>query len=1147
MNKSTLQNHFSIKKDESHLWVNTILNSIKDSFFSIDSEYRYTSFNKCHASRMKEIYNADIQIGHKLSEYQTVKRDWERSKINLDKALSGEQFVEFGFSGEPEHKRLYFEVSHSPIVHDNGEIIGASVFSKEITERKQTEDALLETEKKYIQLVDNSPDAIAIYSDGKIVFINNECLRLIGASKPEELIGKSAIEFVHPDFRQLANKRMKAVIKKGEILPLVSEKFIRLDGSTIDVEVKSIPIVFEEKNAVQLIVRDITEQKNTEIALLKSEEKYRTLFKNNTSVMLIIDPDTGQILDANSTACEFYGWTYAELCKKQITEINTLSSEEILDIMRDAKLKGKKHFHFIHRKSNGELCDVEVYSTPIYSENSVYLYAIIHDISERIQAQKALNESEDKFKKAFITSPDSININRMADGTYISINKGFTRILGYSEEDILGKTSIEKNIWVDPSDRNKLVQGLIENGFVENLVAQFRTKTGELVFGMMSASVIELDGVKHILSITRDVEKLKQAEKALQESEEKFRKIFATSPEAISIARFRDGVYIDVNLGFTRITGYDAVEVLGKKPEDINIWYNQNERKILLCELKNNGIVENFVTRLQTKSGELIYGMMSSTIIELDGELYLLSITRDISEIKKVELALNESNERLNLILESNPIAIWDWDLKTDKWFATQKYYTMLGYDSETGFPDRKIWLEKVHPDDRKLIEDQIKNVLENHADQYSYDARMLHENGTYQWQTVFGNVIEYDTTGTPSRMLGVRIDIDERKRAEAALQESEEKLNTLFSSMTEMVAMHELVFNEQGEAIDYRIIDCNNAFSKITGIRKEDAVGKLATEVYQTEPAPYLEIYCGVGTTGESYEFNSYYAPLDRHFLISVVSTKKNCFSTITSDITDIQRFQELIIEKNKELESYLYVASHDLRSPLINIQGFSQRMQKQSDEIKAILSESKPESEKKVSIDKITNESMPKTLNFILSNVSKMETLINSLLQISRNGRLMLVVIKVDMNQLVNKIVAAHNYQIAEASAQIIIQDLHYCYGDENQLNQLFSNIIDNALKYRNPDRQLIIEIASEIQYNKVIYTISDNGIGINSRNIEKIWDVFYRVDPESIHAGEGIGLSIAKRITNKHKGKIWVESEEGQGSVFFIELQKNEFSEQ
>ena len=735
----------------------------------------------------------------------------------------------------------------------------------------------------------------------------------------------------------------------------------------------------------------------------------------------------------------------------------------------------------------------------------------------------------------------------MADGTYISINKGFTRILGYSEEDILGKTSIEKNIWVDPSDRNKLVQGLIENGFVENLVAQFRTKTGEFVFGMMSASVIELDGVKHILSITRDVEKLKQAEKALQESEEKFRKIFATSPEAISIARFRDGVYIDVNLGFTRITGYDAVEVLGKKPEDINIWYNQNERKILLCELKNNGIVENFVTRLQTKSGELIYGMMSSTIIELDGELYLLSITRDISEIKKVELALNESNERLNLILESNPIAIWDWDLKTDKWFATQKYYTMLGYDSETGFPDRKIWLEKVHPDDRKLIEDQIKNVLENHADQYSYDARMLHANGTYQWQTVFGNVIEYDTTGAPSRMLGVRIDIDERKRAEAALQESEEKLNTLFSSMTEMVAMHELVFNEQGEAIDYRIIDCNNAFSKITGIRKEDAVGKLATEVYQTEPAPYLEIYCRVGTTGESYEFNSYYAPLDRHFLISVVSTKKNCFSTITSDITDIQRFQELIIDKNKELESYLYVASHDLRSPLINIQGFSQRMQKQSDEIKAILSDSKPESEKKVSIDKITNESMPKTLNFILSNVSKMETLINSLLQISRNGRLMLVVIQVDMNQLVNKILAAHNYQIAEASAQFIIQDLHYCYGDENQLNQLFSNIIDNALKYRNPDKQLIIEIASEIQYNKVIYTISDNGIGINSRNIEKIWDVFYRVDPESIHAGEGIGLSIAKRITNKHKGKIWVESEEGQGSVFFIELQKNEFSEQ
>jgi len=187
-----------------------------------------------------------------------------------------------------------------------------------------------------------------------------------------------------------------------------------------------------------------------------------------------------------------------------------------------------------------------------------------------------------------------------------------------------------------------------------------------------------------------------------------------------------------------------------------------------------------------------------------------------------------------------------------------------------------------------------------------------------------------------------------------------------------------------------------------------------------------------------------------------------------------------------------------------------------------------------------------MPKTLDFILSNVSKMDTLIKSLLQISRTGRLMLVVKKIDMNQLINKIVAAHNYQITELSAQVIIQNLDYCYGDENQLNQLFSNIIDNALKYHDPNKLLKIEISSEVQYNRVQYAISDTGIGISPRNIEKIWDVFYRADHTLSQSGEGIGLSIAKRITNKHNGKIWVESVEGKGSTFFIELQKQDFFE-
>jgi signal transduction histidine kinase len=380
----------------------------------------------------------------------------------------------------------------------------------------------------------------------------------------------------------------------------------------------------------------------------------------------------------------------------------------------------------------------------------------------------------------------------------------------------------------------------------------------------------------------------------------------------------------------------------------------------------------------------------------------------------------------------------------------------------------------------------------------------------------------------------------------EVVIRESEEKLSTLFSSMTEMVATHELVFNEKGEAVNYRITDCNKAFTTFTGINKEVAVGKLATEVYQTDTPPHLDELAQVALTGKPCEFTEYSNDIDKYLMVSVISPIKNQFSTIVTDITVIQQIQNEIKDKNKELENYLYIASHDLRSPLVNIQGFSQRFLKQSDAIKNLLEKCLIETETKNGLEKITNEDIPKTLNFILTNVAKMENLINGLLQISRTGRVVMTIRKVDMNRLIKTIIAGHNFQITELSAKVIIEDLPECYGDQDLLNQLFSNIIGNALKYRDPNRQLVIEIDSLSKFNKVIYSIKDNGIGIETRHLEKIWDVFYRVDPGSVVTGEGIGLSLSRRITDKHKGKIWVESEVGKGSVFYIELQRNEFSE-
>lgn len=255
--------------------------------------------------------------------------------------------------------------------------------------------------------------------------------------------------------------------------------------------------------------------------------------------------------------------------------------------------------------------------------------------------------------------------------------------------------------------------------------------------------------------------------------------------------------------------------------------------------------------------------------------------------------------------------------------------------------------------------------------------------------------------------------------------------------------------------------------------------------------------------------------------------------------DITDQKHFEQTIIEKNKELEAYLYVTSHDLRSPLVNIQGFSSRLEKQTlNLLQQIESNNLPNNQTEPMLD-ILNNKIPQSLNYIFSSVRKMDSLINGLLLISRTGRIKLNPVSIDMDQLISKIIAAHKFQLDEIHAEINFSPLPPCFGDENLINQLFSNLIDNAIKYRKQNAPFQLSVSGNSNNDTSTYSVCDNGVGISEHNLKKIWDVFYRVDPKISTSGEGIGLNLAMKIIEKHKGKIWAQSEFGKGSCFFIQL--------
>ncbi len=261
---------------------------------------------------------------------------------------------------------------------------------------------------------------------------------------------------------------------------------------------------------------------------------------------------------------------------------------------------------------------------------------------------------------------------------------------------------------------------------------------------------------------------------------------------------------------------------------------------------------------------------------------------------------------------------------------------------------------------------------------------------------------------------------------------------------------------------------------------------------------------------------------------------------AALTQEVAERGRLMVELERKNKELESIVYISSHDLRSPLVNIQGFGKNLQKYFGQVLHELAEAHTLEDLRATTQPILAERIPKALGFIETSSTKMSILIDGLLRLSRIGRAPLQREPVDINLMMQTILTSAAFEIEKNNAQVIVEkNLAGCYGDVHQLNQVFSNLLDNAIKYRAPDRPLIIRIASQVQGDKVVYTVADTGVGMAPENREKIWEIFRRFNENDATPGEGLGLTIARRIVERHGGKTWVESEPSVGSRFYIEL--------
>lgn len=351
------------------------------------------------------------------------------------------------------------------------------------------------------------------------------------------------------------------------------------------------------------------------------------------------------------------------------------------------------------------------------------------------------------------------------------------------------------------------------------------------------------------------------------------------------------------------------------------------------------------------------------------------------------------------------------------------------------------------------------------------------------------------------------------------ALRISEQRFRSLFESMSDGAALHEIVYDASGAAVDYRILDANPAFERHTGIAIEAIRGRLATQVYGAPAAPYLQQYAAVAEGGEPYTFETFFPPMHRHFRITAFSPRRGQFATLFSDITERVRRDQELRQKNEELQRFTYTISHDLKSPLVTIQTFLGYLEED--------------------IACANSERCRQDMGYIRDAAERMARLLNELLEMSRIGRITNPPVRVGFQKLVEEVLRLTAGQIAQRGAVVEVppQDI-LLTGDRPRLVQIWQNLVDNAVKFSGDQPAPRIVIGFERQGEQVVFFVRDNGIGIDPHYHDRVFGLFDKLDPQS--QGTGIGLALAKRIVELYNGTIWVESEgSGKGTCFHFTL--------
>ena len=929
--------------------------------------------------------------------------------------------------------------------------------------------------------------------------------------------------------------------------------YIRKDGSRFPV-LLSVTALFSQQGKIigfMGIANDISKRKQSEEALKKSE----ALLKDAQQIAHIGSWELDIVNNILTWSDEIYrmfeidpvifGASYEAFLNAIHPEDRDLVNESYTDSLRD-----KMPYNIVHRLQmpDGRIKYVNEKCETYYSEGGSPLRSVgtVHDITEIKQAEELMHKREEEFRTLAENIPDHIiRYDLNCKAIYVNHQHEQER---YSVSSLIGTIPMDHEFAgpVEIMNYQEKLRRVIETGEPEEMEIILSELTGtNNVFEVHFLAERNADGeIIGAMAIGRDITMQKRAETDLRKSEEKYRTLIQKIQTAVVVHGGSDTQIITCNPKAQELLGLTEDQLLGKTSIDPAWHFYRENGAVLPFEeypvnhvLASRQVLRNYTLGIHRPDNENDVWVLvnADPVFGKEGEIAQIIVTFiDITERKQAEEDLQKSETLLNMTQRLSKVGGWEFNVVTGKSFWTEEVYRIHEISKDS---DRDLFQESMkcyRPEDKSIINKAFRGVVDNEE---SYDLE-------FPFTTFKGRPLWIRTTAQPVcengkvvRIIGNVMDITERKQAENALRESEEKYRMLHENAGVGIGY----YKPDGEVISYNRLAATNMQGK-----PEDFIGKSIYELFPRQEADFYMDRIKRSLVEEStVEYEDHlYLPSGESWFLSIFAricdSKQNVIGVqiISQNITERKQAEEEIrklnqeLEKrvgertaqlevaNKELEAFAYSVSHDLRAPLRGIDGFSQIL---LDEYRDMM-----------------DEQGKNYLHRVRSATQRMAQLIDDMLNLSRVSRAEINMKQVDLSEIAINIANELHENQPEREVEFIIQQGIKVKGDNHLLRIVLENLIRNSWKFTSKHPQARIEFGVQPQNDRVVYYIRDDGAGFDMNYARKLFGAFQRLHTTDEFPGTGIGLATVQRIIHRHGGSVWAEGEVEKGATIYFTME-------